>query len=279
MTNRREKKTMKKTKTVEPKVYLVAKTAPTGEHWQWLDDMGASDFEIPSETPPGTALTTLAGKRCYKSFSPELNKNLTRVRGDLSAFIENILSTGHGSVLEHVSYTFAIENVSRILTAEFNRHRAGMAVSEGSMRFIRYDDMMYWIPPSIHDKPTDSDELRDRKQQSRVIFERAFSQAEQNYQDLCQLWGINEADSFKEKKELTSLFRRVIPMGVATGGVWTGNLRALRHIFTMRCDPAAEEEICYVASMMLERMVEAEPDVFRDFEKVDGYWKPKHRKV
>jgi len=184
------------------------------------------------------------------------------------------------SVIEHVNYTFAIENVSRIFTAEFNRHRAGLAVSEGSMRYIRFDELSYWIPDSIRDSDDDSPELREAKIETRKVFNKAFGQMEDNYGKLLEIWDYESLKQFKEKKKLTSLFRRLIGMGVATGGVWTGNLRALRHIFTMRCDPAAEEEICYVASMMLERMIEAEPDVFGDFYKDDeGYWKPRYRKV
>ena len=75
------------------------------------------------------------------------------------------------------------------------------------------------------------------------------------------------------------MMRRIIGMGVSTGGVWTGNLRALRHIFTMRCSESAEEEILLVANLMLEKMIEEEPSFFSDFEKVNGFYKPKYNKV
>jgi len=295
--------------TVEPKVFLIAKTAPDmPEMRQWLDFIGADEFELPSEeaTTVGNLLITLAGKRCYMSYQPHLNPNVTKVRQDLVEFIDNILAVGHHSVIEHVNYSFAIENVSRVFTAEFNRHRAGMAVSEGSMRYIRFEDIPYWIPPSIQSQSFqayllettgksysrkdienlgDCKELRlwrtleTAKEKTRGIFAKAFSQMEQNYQELLDIWDFESLQKFKDKKKLTSLFRRIIGMGVATGGVWTGNLRALRHIFTMRCDPAAEEEICYIASMMLQVMMEAEPAVFGDFHLEDGYWKPTYRKV
>ncbi|MDM8529083.1 FAD-dependent thymidylate synthase [Anaerolineales bacterium HSG24] len=267
---------------VEPHVFLIAKTAPDQpEMRNWLDFIGAKEFALPPAEAAtiGNLLVTLAGKRCYMSYQPGLNPNVSKVRTDLAAFIDNILKVGHGSVIEHVNYTFAIENVSRVFTAEFNRHRAGLAVSEGSMRYIRFDDLAYWIPESIRDSEDDSPELREAKQKTRIVFNKAFSQMEENYQALLDIWNYESLQKFKEKKKLTSLFRRLIGMGVATGGVWTGNLRALRHIFTMRCAPAAEEEICYVASMMLERMIEAEPDVFADFHKEDGYWKPRYLKI
>jgi thymidylate synthase (FAD) len=69
-------------------------------------------------------------------------------------------------------------------------------------------------------------------------------------------------------------------MGVATGGVWTGNLRALRHVLAVRVDAAAEEEIAYVFSLVLKRMIEEEATIFADFEQTDdGFWKPVYWKV
>ena len=70
----------------------------------------------------------MAAKRCYMSFEAGLNPNVTRVRKDLTEYLDNVLKSGHGSVLEHATYTFAIENVSRVFTGELNRHRAGVGI-------------------------------------------------------------------------------------------------------------------------------------------------------
>lgn len=267
-----------------PAVHLIAKTSVDRENVrEWLDSVGAENYEIQSQdaASDGSLLVNLAGKRCYMSFEPGLNPNVSRVRTDMAAFIDNILKVGHGSVLEHVSFTFALENVSRVFTAEMNRHRAGMAISEGSMRYIRFDDIPYWIPTSIVDDVDDSDEVLQKKRKTRNVFRSAFSQMESNYTKLMSIWRDELApeSKFKAKKQITSMMRRIIGMGVSSGGVWTGNIRALRHIFTMRCAEAAEEEILMVANMMLEKMVESEPNFFRDFEKVDGFWRPKYDKV
>jgi len=185
------------------------------------------------------------------------------------------------SVLEHCVYTFAIENISRVFTGELNRHRAGMAISEGSMRYIRYEDIPYWVPFSIRENEDDTPEIASKKGETREVMDRAFQEMENNYSELVNLWKkeLSPGSSFKIKKHLTSMFRRMVGMGVSTGGVWSGNLRALRHVFTMRCSEAAEEEILHVASMLLEMMIESEPNFFKDFEKVGGYWKPKYMKV
>ena len=68
--------------------------------------------------------------------------------------------------------------------------------------------------------------------------------------------------------------------GIATGGLWTGNIRAIRHVLTMRTTEAAEEEICYVFSHIMKRIAELEPNLFGDFEQDEaGFWSPKYYKV
>lgn len=270
---------------VSPKVYLIGKTELDRDAArQWLDGIGANEYVMPPEEAGTSAeqLVTLAGKRCYMSFVPGLNPNVTKVRQDLGEFIENILKVGHGSVVEHAMYSFAIENVSRVFTGEMNRHRAGVAISEGSMRYIRFEDIPYWIPSSIQHNESDTPEIKAKKNRSRMVFAEAFNTAERLYAELFDIWKSELApeSKFHLKKQITSMMRRIIPMGVATGGVWSLNLRALRHVFHMRCDEAAEEEICLVASMMLEKMIETEPNFFKDFYKDEkGFWRAKYVKV
>jgi thymidylate synthase (FAD) len=107
----------------------------------------------------------------------------------------------------------------------------------------------------------------------------AFSSQLASYKRLLDLWKI-DAENFNTKKKLTSCFRRIIGMGVATGGVWTGNIRALRHVLAMRCSEAAEEEICHVFTRIADMMIRDLPSLFGDF-KPDprGFFKPKYPKV
>lgn len=269
--------------SVTPKVFYIGHTeADNAEIRAWLDHIGADQYVIDENATGSELLVQLAAKRCYMSFQAGLNPNVTRVRTDMAAFIDNILKVGHGSVLAHASHSFAIEGVSRVFTGEMNRHAAGTAISEGSMRYIRFDDIP-WVKTPILDLANyvyGSEEF-DKVLRTIELFNHAFTQMEDNYGAFCDIWKEELADgsTFKSKKTLTSLGRRIIGMGCGTGGVWTGNLRALRHIFAMRCDEAAEEEILLVASMMLAKMQAAEPLFFGDFELVNGYWKPKYWKV
>jgi len=271
-------------KSRDIKVYLVAKSDTTTGIHTWLQE--EFDYELPigGVSTPADTIVGVAGKRCYKSFKLGDNPNLTKIRSDWAEYIDNILASGHGSVLEHVSFTFAIEGVSRVFTGEMNRHRARVAISEGSMRYIRYDDIPFCMPTSLLDKQGDDPRVLAKKAASRSIFKQAFFDAENHYKRLNDIWEDElEHGGFTIKKHLTSMFRRIIPMGVDTGGLWTFNIRALRHVLTMRCDPSAEEEIAHVCNMICEQMVEMEPHLFGDFQKLDTpdgtYYAPKYRKV
>jgi thymidylate synthase (FAD) len=307
-------------KHVDLRVHLIAKsTVDNTAIRAWLDDIGAVSCPWPQEDANltgGESVIGLAAKRCYMSFSAEdgLNPNITRVRKDWTDYLDNILKSGHGSVLEHATYTFAVEGISRVFTGEVNRHRAGVAISEGSMRYIRFNDIPYWIPTSIQftpeelamadkfgstplnvqvaleggldKKPTagekDALTLVLKKFRTQLVFKRHFSQTEVNYAELQEIWKdeLAPTSKFHAKKQITSMLRRIIPMGVATGTVLTLNFRALRHIIALRASPAAEEEIALVFAKIGKIMVESEPRLFGDFTQTpEGYWCPKYQKI
>lgn len=295
-------------RNVDIKVFLIAKTSvDRGAVRAWLDHLNATGFEIPSEetvTDPAL-LIAIAAKRCYMSFEKGLNPNVTKVRKDMAEYIDNILKSGHGSVFEHSVFTFAIEGVSRVFTGEMNRHRAGVGISEGSMRYIRFNDIPWWLPTSLQVTkeeeaahkycatwtaedpcPTPEDRalaaMYDKKVDTQRVFQDHMKMTEQNYTKLQDIWKEELApeSKFHGKKQVTSMMRRIMPMGIATGGVWTMNARAVRHIMALRSSEAAEEEIAYVFSLICKTMVESEPYLCGDFtQDSQGFWKPKYPKV
>lgn len=97
----------------------------------------ASDAEI---------LLEFAGRACYRSWAPGLNVNVTKVREDSEEYLGNVIRSGHGSVLEHANFTFAIRNVSRVFTHELVRHRVGLAISQESLRYVRLTDLGFRVP-------------------------------------------------------------------------------------------------------------------------------------
>lgn len=269
--------------------------------WELMDPAVENGMTTEENITDPALLIALAAKRCYKSFEPSLNPNVTKVRSDWTEYLDNVLKSRHGSVCEHATYTFAIENVSRVFTGEMNRHRAGVAVSEASMRFIRYDDIPCWLPTSIklsegeenllrqarrdEELPEDKGEmgkLAFKKVRSQKVFEQAYKNAEYHYKALMEIWSdeLKPDSAFKGKKHVTSMMRRIVPMGVATGGVWTLNIRALRHIMALRASDAAEEEILHVWSRAGAEMLKQEPMLLADFtQTAEGFLVPKYDKV
>src|SRR5262249_32603417 len=99
-------------------------------------DSGASRPAQPAGLNAGELLVEFGGRACYRSWEPGLNVNVTKVRTDQREYFANILRSAHGSVLEHANYSFALRNVSRVLTHEIVRHRAGSAFSHDSLRYV-----------------------------------------------------------------------------------------------------------------------------------------------
>src|SRR4051812_32446072 len=132
---------------VKPAVFLIGQWRPNNvEIYKWLEHIGCSpevcekysgvaqsgeyaSTNIASTKTSAERGVELAGRRCYLSFEPGLNPNVTKIRSEIKDYCDNIMKAKHGSVLEHFTYTFAIEGMSRVATAEMNRHRAGVAIS------------------------------------------------------------------------------------------------------------------------------------------------------
>ena len=100
-------------------------------------------------------------------------------------------------------------------------------------------------------------------------------------EEFASIWSeeLAPTSTFHAKKVLTSAFRRGIGMGIATGGVWTLNMRALRHVIALRTDAGAEEEIVHVFKKIGAIMIAQVPELFGDFKEVNGTLVPEYWKV
>ena len=145
-------------------------------------------------------LAELAGRLCYRSWEPGLNPNVVKVRTDQTAYLQNILQSLHGSVLEHVNFGFILHNVSRVLTHELIRHRPGVAISQESMRFVRIQDIPFWFP----EWAKGDEELMKRAKE-------LLEQMEAFQYWMADHFGLdNEGVPFHEKKLKTSFMRRLM---------------------------------------------------------------------
>ncbi len=250
---------------VEPNLHLVAHTSIDDEGLKaYLEEIGAPDWatDAPSDVEE---IVEVMGRECYRAFGVDLNENITRVREGNAPYLLNILSSGHGSVLQHSWVSFMFTNVSRVLTHELVRHTAGTAVSQESLRYVRLNNLGLWIPSCFADNP-----------KAVEVFERAWRQAEENYMELLSYEVLGEdidQDVFGRKKELTSAARRVSPIGLATSIGWSCNIRALRNVIEQRTSRYAEEEVRLLFNKVADLVIEVYPNLFGDYnqESINGY--------
>ena len=257
---------------VEPKVFLVGETRVIEDGLKaYLEHVGAPNWttDAPSD---GEKLCEVMGRLCYRSFEPGLNPNVTRVREGNGTYLNHVLEVGHGSVIEHPVMNFIFADVSRVFTHELVRHRAGTAMSQESLRFVRLDKLSAYVPTHIKED-----------ERGMEIFAKALEDLEAVQLKLAEVYAIDAEKKFDVKKKLTSAFRRVAPDGVATTIGWSCNFRTLRHVIEMRTDPGAEEEIRLVFGKVYEIVKERYPNLYGDYEAemVEGFpWvRTKHRKV
>ncbi len=263
-------------KNTRPQVFLVARPEiDTTAMYSYLDDVGGEEWfdeRYPGWDglhPDSETLVEFGGKICYRSWKPGLNPNVTKVRDDRHKYLSNILESGHGSVLEHVSWSFVFQNVSRVFTHELVRHRAGVAISQESMRYVRLTEIPFWVPDWVW-----SDEV------ARNIVIDTIEQQENAVKALTEHWGLDTDKSFHNKKVKTSFLRRLVGNGVSTDILWTCNARELRHVIDKRTDASAEEEMRFIFGQVAELMIREAPELFGDFEhQEDGSYKPKFAKV
>lgn len=258
-----------------PRVFHLAGTAiDYGGLRSYLAHIGAEGWDTDARSA-GEILTEVAGKLCYRSFHEDLNANLTKVRRmDNAGYLDNILKHQHGAVLEHVSDTYVLVGVSRVLTHEMVRHRL-CGFSQESLRFVRLTELQAYFPDVFGDgfladqfgaeAPALSNELR---RGMRATFE---------YLEDVQLQLANRLDldglrSFERKKKLTSAMRRLAPIGLATTLMMTTNARNWRHIIAQRTSRHAEEEIRKVAARIYRDQQRRHPNIYQDAEEaeVDG---------
>ena len=252
----------------EPTVYVVGRqTVNDAELDRFLKDHGVAwqtDTEVAAEY-----LAEVAGRVCYMSFArPRPGGNAT--------YLEHILEVGHGSVLEHGVWNFLFTGVSRSLTHELIRHRAGWGYSQLSQRYVDESVAEYVEPDCIAENP----ELHS-------IWLDAVAQSHRAYMNLVEKLQVTfkvEADKTLRRKLARQAARSVLPNATETKIFVTANARALRHFIELRASRHAEVEIRKLAVAVLRIMQEDAPHLFSDYQLTplpDGTFEAAtpHRKV
>jgi thymidylate synthase (FAD) len=190
-------------------------------------------------TPDPEKTVALAARLCYSAASiGDLQEKLSG--SDIVAFLEKIMSLGHQSVLEHVSFTFGIEGISRACSHQLVRHRLA-SYSQQSQRYVTFkgDDFPQVIPDSIAGSP-----------EREGIFARAMESCAEAYRQLVAD-GVPAEDA-----------RFVLPNAAETKIIVTMNGRELLHFFELRCCERAQWEIRAMAVEMLKVVKPLAPVIF-----------------
>ena len=202
-----------------------------------------------AHTPDPEKTVAAAAKLCYspaaidtvmEGLTPEKTESFLRMLGEL----------GHESPLEHASFTFGLEGVSRAFLAQITRHRIA-SYSVQSQRYVKENHFDYVLPPQIEAVPEAKEE-----------FLRAMENAQASYERIAailteQRKAENQARGMEEKAA-----RFVLPNACDTKMMVTMNARALHNFFRHRCCSRAQWEIRDCARQMLELVLEVAPTLF-----------------
>ena len=196
---------------------------------------------------------------CYASFGPKRTTN-----DNAASYFERLTSAGHGSVLEHASFNFLLYGISRSVTHELVRHRAGVGISQISQRYVSGAVLRFVERPEYQE-----DEELHR------LFEERADRAAAEYEAMAErLLGRQEGGAsmltadYKTdaRKKVQQTARSLLPNETEAPMVFTGNVRALRHIIEMRADAHAESEIRNLALRLFLCLRTADPILFGDYE-------------
>ena len=217
--------------------------------------------ELLAYTPDADKIVAAAAKLCYaKSDIDTLMDKLTPDK--VETFLDMLSEIGHESPVEHASFTFGIEGVSRALLAQITRHRIA-SFSVQSQRYVDKSGFDYITPPEIADIPEALEE-----------FNRAMEEDAKHYASLKAILvkarkqrfldeGKTEAEAQKmAEKAANEDARFVLPNACDTRMIVTMNVRSLRNFFKLRCCARAQWEIREVAVEMLRLCKSVAPILF-----------------
>lgn len=212
-------------------------------------------------TPNPEKTVAAAAKLCYSASGLDtLMENLTDEKA--AEFVKMLASMGHESPIEHVSFTFGIEGVSRALLAQITRHRIA-SYSVQSQRYVREDHFEYVTPPEIAQSPQAAEEFQRAMEAAQESYNRISAILKETHKAKLMQSGMEEkaADRAAEKQANEDA-RFVLPNACDTKMIVTMNARSLLNFFAHRCCNRAQWEIRQVADQMLALVSQAAPTLF-----------------
>ncbi len=250
----------------EPTVHIVGRQV-VDEHAldQFLLDHDVAGWETDTERG-GEKLSEVAGRVCYLSFAKPRP-------GGNAAYLTHIKEVGHGSVLEHAVWNILITGVSRSLTHELVRHRAGFAYSQLSQRYVDESVAEYVVPDIIANDPDLFSLWKSTVAASHnaytLLADKIAAKLRGGDAAAARIAAMVPTGTPTElRKVARQAARSVLPNATETKIFVTANARALRHFLEMRGSRHAEPEIRKLAAAILDRLAADSPNLFGDYRKV-----------
>lgn len=202
-----------------------------------------------------------AAKLCYSDAHIEtLLEGLTPEK--TASFLQKLTDLGHASPIEHASFTFGIEGVSRTFLAQITRHRIA-SFSVQSQRYVRLEDFCYVIPPEIEAIPEAKEKFIEAMNEEARNYLSLVKSLEEAHTQRLMAQGMEEkAARAKASKQANEDARFVLPNACETKMVMTMNCRSLQNFFNLRCCNRAQWEIRAVADEMLRLVLPLAPHIF-----------------
>ncbi len=216
-----------------------------------------------SHTNDAERIIAAAAKLCYSESGVEnLLDGLTPEKTE--EFVERLATYGHESPIEHASFTFGIEGISRACSHQLVRHRIA-SYSQKSQRYVNENEFGYIIPPSIENVPEAKAEFEKQMASLAEGYNKLADILTENHTKELMAQGMGEKEArSKARKAANEDARFVLPNACETKIIVTMNTRSLKNFFRLRCCNRAQWEIKAVADEMLRLCCEAAPTLFKN---------------
>lgn len=215
-----------------------------------------------AHTPEPEKIIAAAAKLCYAS--ADIDTVLDGLDEEKTTSFLNMLSDiGHESPIEHITFTFGIEGVSRALLAQITRHRIA-SFSVQSQRYVEEKDFQFVTPPEIESDPLALEIFNEQMNSAINSYNKLADILKQKHYKSFLESGLSEKEALqKASKKAIEDARFVLPNACDTKMILTMNARSLLNFFKLRCCSRAQWEIKAVADEMLRLVVEVAPTVFK----------------
>ena len=212
-------------------------------------------------TPDPEKTVACAAKLCYAAADIDtVYEGLTEEK--TASFLEMLQSIGHESPIEHASFTFGIQGVSRSLLAQITRHRIA-SFSVQSQRYVKEDGFQFVVPPEIEKIPEAKEEFLRAMEEEQRHYERLTQLLQEKHKAELMAAGEPEKSAQrKAEKRAIEDARFVLPNACATKMIMTMNARSLLNFFSNRCCNRAQWEIRELATQMLKEVKAVAPHLF-----------------